>query len=150
MNFLREVYNMWNATAQSIANVTGLIFPLTWQPLPPVITEKSAFLGGNSLGLDPSDGALVLCLTAAAWSLASDDARVTASIKELFDRIDKASMAAGLFHRFKYLNYAAPWQDPISGYGPENKARLQAVSKKYDRIGLFQIAVPGGFKLFTA
>ncbi|KAL9122301.1 MAG: hypothetical protein Q9187_001149 [Circinaria calcarea] len=150
VNFLREVYNMWNAATQSIANVTGLVYPLTWQPLLPAITEKTALLGGNSLGLDPSDGALVLCLVSAVWSLASDDARVTASIKELFDQIDKASMAAGLFHRFKYLNYAVPWQDPISGYGPENKARLQAVSKKYDPIGLFQIAVPGGFKLFTS
>lgn len=150
VNFLREVYNMWNATAQSIANVTGLTYAMSWQPIPPAITEKAVLLGGNSLGLDPSDGALVLCDITASWSLASDDARVMAANKELVDRIDEASMAAGLFHSWKYLNYAAPWQDPISGYGPENKARLQAASKKHDPIGLFQIAVPGGFKLFTS
>ncbi len=61
--------------------------------------------------------------------------------------IDQATRAAGLFNRFKYLNYAAPFQDPISSYGPVSKAQLQAVSKKYDPEGFFQAGIPGGFKL---
>ena len=141
---------MWNTTTQSLTRVQDLIYPLTWEPIPTAITGKTASLGGDSLGLDPSSGPLVLCVVSAAWSLASDDARIIAATKDLFARIDKASIAAGLFDRFKYLNYAASWQDPISGYGPVNKARLRAVSRKYDPAGLFQEGVPGGFKLFNA
>lgn len=140
---------MWNSTTQSLQNVPNLTYPLTWEPIPPAITAKTVSLGGNSLGLDPSAGALVLCVVSASWTLASDDARIIAATKDLFAQIDGASTAAGLFNRFKYLNYAADWQDPIGGYGPENKARLRAVSRKYDRAGLFQKGVPGGFKLFS-
>ena len=140
---------MWNTTTQSLTDVQDLIYPLTWEPIPAAITAKTASLGGNSLGLDPSAGPLVLCVVSVSWSLASDDARIIAATKDLFAKIDKAATAAGLFNRFKYLNYATSWQDPIGGYGPENKARLRAVSRKYDPAGLFQKAVPGGFKLFT-
>ena len=70
--------------------------------------------------------------------------------RTLIDKIDQATTAAGVFHRFKYLNYAAPFQDPITSYGPASKAQLRAVSKKYDPKGFFQVGVPGGFKLFDA
>jgi hypothetical protein len=35
----------------------------------------------------------------------------------------------------------------IAGYGEESVSKLRATSKKYDPEGLFQKAVPGGFKL---
>ena len=140
---------MWNSSIPPVANVTDLIYSLTFQPIPPAITQRTAPLGGNSLGLDPSDGALVLCQASISWSVTSDDARVYSTAKDFFDDVDRVSKAAGLFNRFKYLNYAASWQKPIDGYGPKNKGILQAVSKKYDPKGVFQTGVPGGFKLFT-
>ena len=148
-NFLQTVYNMWNTSIPPIANVTNLIYSLTLQPIPPAITKRTALLGGDSLGLDPSDGALVLCQASISWSVISDDARVYSTAKEFFDEVDRVSKAAGLFNRFKYLNYAASWQKPIDGYGRKNKDNLQAVSRKYDPKGWFQTGVPGGFKLFT-
>jgi hypothetical protein len=39
-------------------------------------------------------------------------------------------------------------QDVIGGYGEESKKRLQAASRKHDPEGLFQLGVPGVFKLF--
>lgn len=47
-----------------------------------------------------------------------------------------------------YLNYAGSGQDPIGGYGPGNKARLRAVSAKYDPKKVFQKNVPGGLSCF--
>ncbi len=44
----------------------------------------------------------------------------------------------GLYNEYLCLNYAAPWPDPISGYGAAVKAQLQAVSKMYDPRGVFQ------------
>ena len=52
-----------------------------------------------------------------------------------------------LLHKFQYLNYADPSQDPLGSYGDENVARLREVSRKYDPAGFFQAQVPGGFKL---
>ena len=68
----------------------------------------------------------------------------------LLGQIETATKAAGVFNAFKYLNYAAGSQDPISGYGAASKSNLQSVSKKYDPSGFFQTGVPGGFKLFPA
>jgi hypothetical protein len=46
------------------------------------------------------------------------------------------------------MNYAAPWQDPIAGYGNEVRRRMQLASAKYDPMGVFQEQVPGGFKVY--
>ena len=104
---------------------------------------------GNALGLESSGNApLVLCLLSVTWTQASDDATINKVTQQLVQDIDKATKAAGVYHPFKYLNYAAPFQDVISSYGAASKAQLQAVSKKYDPQGFFQTSIPGGFKLF--
>ena len=105
---------------------------------------------GNALGLEDVDDPLVLCLLSVTWTQAQDDAIINSVTQTLIEKIDQATSAAGAFHGFKYLNYAAPFQDPITSYGPASKAQLRAVSKKYDPEGFFQIGVPGGFKLFDA
>lgn len=102
---------------------------------------------GNALGLEGSDDSLVLCLLSVTWTQAQSDATVNSVTRALIEEIDEATKAAGLFSRFKYLNYAAPFQDPISSYGPASKAQLQAVSQEYDPEGFFQTNIPGGFKL---
>ena len=48
-----------------------------------------------------------------------------------------AAAKAGLANEFVYLNYAAPGQDPIGGYGAANKANLRSVSQKYDPDQIF-------------
>ena len=85
---------------------------------------------------------------AAVWGSAADDARIIQAMRAFVDQVNQAAVKKGLGSRYVYLNYAYKGQDPISGYGPQNKARLQAVSRKYDPSGFFQNGVPGGFKLF--
>ncbi|KAK3659757.1 hypothetical protein LTR56_001121 [Elasticomyces elasticus] len=70
-------------------------------------------------------------------------ARGESSLRSVCDSVQ----ATGLFNEYLYLNYAAPWQRPIAGYGAASVANLKAVSKKYDPKGVFQVQVPGGFKL---
>ena len=48
---------------------------------------------------------------------------------------------------FKYMNYAAPFQDPLASYGEMGLQWLRQVSKKYDPDQVFQDLVPGGFGL---
>ena len=148
LKFLQTVYNFWNASIASLSSVQNLNWAMSIQPIPPAFSDKTPALGGNSLGLNPSDGPLVLFLLSYTWSLSSDDATMEAAAKNLIGQIDSAAQNAGLYSRFKYLNYAAAWQDVFDGYGAANKANLQAASKKYDPSGLFQTGSPGGFKVF--
>lgn len=89
-------------------------------------------------------------LVEAQWSNPLDDDRISQVANHVFTQIDEQAHQRNLTHRWIYLNYAGAFQDPIASYGSENKAKLQAVSKKYDPEGWFQKGVPGGYKLFTS
>ena len=147
LSLLTFVFNLWKTSTYKTAHVGGVSYSLTFQALPPSITSKSNSLGGNSLGLDPTDGPLVICLLVITWKSATDDVTVSEVGRGLINEIDQASQAWGLYHRFKYLNYANQDQDPIAGYGPEVHSKLKAVGRKYDPLGFFQRAMPGGFKI---
>ncbi|KAL8657424.1 MAG: hypothetical protein Q9226_001938 [Calogaya cf. arnoldii] len=142
---ITEIYKAADAALQPIKLAVGLAYTVGFQPLPTEITTKGS--GTNSLGLDASDGNLVLALLAVTWTLASDDAAITAAANTFLASAKAAAAKAGLSNEYVYLNYAAPGQDPISGYGAGNMANLRRVSKKYDPHQIFQKAVPGGFKL---
>ena len=144
-SLLTQIYTAADTALQPIRLALGLVYYLTFQPLPTVMTTKGS--STNSLGLDASDGNLVLTLLGIQWTLATDDAAVTAAANSWLAAAKAASVKAGLSNEYVYLNYAAPSQDPISGYGAGNKANLRAVSQKYDPDQVFQKAVPGAFKL---
>jgi hypothetical protein len=140
---------LWNATVPTLAAVPGIRYSITYQPIPPAMTSKSAPLGGNSLGLESLDRALALVLLTATWEDASNDALVENTTRDLINKIDARARATGQYYPFKYLNYAYTGQEIFGGYGAANRAQLQATSRKYDPSRIFQNAVPGGFKLFT-
>lgn len=144
---LQNVYEIFKSAAASVEDVKGMRWTLTYWRLHPSITAKSVAYGGNSTGLDTSQGSLVLCILTYSWEDKSDDVRMDETAKRFIEEVDKSSKSAGLFNRYKYVNYSAGYQDPISGYGDEIKSSLQAVSKKYDPEGFFQTGVPGGFKI---
>ncbi len=56
----------------------------------------------------------------------------------------------GTFSPFVYINYAAPSQDPLCGYGEESVQFLKDTASKYDPEGVFQRLMPGGFKASKA
>lgn len=146
-SLITQIYHAADSALQPIKLVPGLVYSLTYQPLPTAITTKATAANPNSLGLDASDGNLVLTLISVLWTSAADDAAVTAAAHTWLKAAKAASVKAGLSNDYVYLNYAAPGEDPITGYGAANKASLRRVSKKYDPDQIFQKAVPGAFKL---
>jgi len=147
LSILRFGYDLWNSSVASVDNIEGIVWSLSYQPLPPIITSKSQPLGGNSLGLSPTD-TLVITLLTATWNKSSDSAFIQSSAKDFMNSLEQEAKNRGLYSNFKNLNYADGDQDPIGGYGPANVAKLQQVSQRYDPSGFFQEALPGGFKLF--
>jgi hypothetical protein len=86
-------------------------------------------------------------LLSALWPDSASNAAVEQASRQALSAIESRAQAAGLLRGFQYLNYAAPHQAPLASYGAENLAFLQRVSRKYDPRGVFQMRVPGGFKL---
>ena len=147
-SFMRVLYETTQDLVQPIRWVNGLQFALSFQPLPSIVFSRAAAAGGNVLGFDENDGDLFMLLVDFTWIDEADDQLVNSQAKLIFQEIDAKAQQLGLKHPYIYLNYAAPWQDPIDGYGAENREFLQNVSWKYDHEGLFQKNVPGGFKVF--
>lgn len=136
-----ELFQTWEDGSKALTDVEGLQLVLLIQPHP--VTN-----GTNSLGLPPGEKDLVLSVLTAAYANADDDDVVQRGMQAIVDEHNRLTREKGLFIPFQYLNYADKSQDPIGGYGDDIKARLQAVSRRYDPHGLFQTGVPGGFKLF--
>jgi hypothetical protein len=136
-----KIWDLFVESHQAVLGVEGVGWYLVFQPTP-------ALNGTNIMGLDPADKRLVIALLVAGWTNTADDARVNDAANQLFTGINALTQAAGVYRSFEYLNYAAPFQNPIDGFGPSSKAKLLAVSAKYDPEGLFQTGVPGGFKLY--
>jgi len=147
---LNAVIDIWNSSTLEVANISGIAWSLTIQPLNSAINSRSVALGGNSLGLPthPRGGSIVLLILSATWNNESDNSFVQRVADTFLASIVSGSKHSGTFNRFIDLNHADRKQDPISGYGPTSKARMQAVSKKYDPLGVFQKQLPRGFKLF--
>jgi hypothetical protein len=141
---LRRSLDEFYTAYEKIKDVPGLVYAATYEPYPVSLLAA----GRNSLGIDPDDGPLVLVLLYASWKEDADDERVIRETKAHLGAVVEAAKEAGKGHKYVYMNYAYPDQDPISSYGVEQKRTLQEVSKKYDPEGFFQKAFPGGFKLF--
>jgi hypothetical protein len=141
LSVLKTVYGLWNDSINIVSNVTGLQYSMNFQRMPTYVAGNT-----NSLGLSPGDGPLTLLQISVTWKLASDDTFMKTAVQNLMASMEKETKG-GVFNRFKYLNYAASFQDPLDGYGPASKSKLITASKKYDPTGVFQKALPGGFKL---
>ena len=141
---------LWLQTVKTISDVESLSLALVFQPLTKGILAKSASLTGNSLGLTPDDGPLVIMLLNSVHKHTSDDEKVVAAVLGLIDKIDSSAAKEGKAARYRFTNYGYKTQQILEGYGQESLDNLRAVSKIYDPQGFFQKGVPGGFKLSQA
>jgi hypothetical protein len=129
---------------QPLKSLEGATFAFTLQAYPVSLLKKC----DNSLGLDAANGPLVSILLLNWWKNKEDDDRIIQTFKGVLEKIDQDAEARGTGVPYKYMNYAWNFQSPIKSYGTKQHNLLREVSKKYDADGLFQKAVPGGFKLF--
>lgn len=88
--------------------------------------------GGNALGLKEEDGPLVILNFAGRWKHERDDAVFYGAYYNFINRAEAVAKEMGLWHRFKYVNYAEGSQDVWSGYGEENLRRLKQIQRKID------------------
>jgi hypothetical protein len=144
-DFMARAWEMSDAVAKELVTVVGLVWITTFQPLPNVLYSKDA--SANVMGFERFKDDLVNILFVPTWTLATDTERVYSRMRQLEADLIALEKEMGIYNPWVYLNYAAGWQKPIDSYGPASVAFLKSVSKQYDPNGVFQKAVPGGFKL---
>ncbi|KAI9889809.1 MAG: hypothetical protein M1814_004911 [Vezdaea aestivalis] len=149
-DLMAEIFNIGNATRESIANTSTIAFFVTFQPLPRLIVERSKAAANNSLGLKPEDGNQLLVLLIVTWTGTGEDKQIDDASKDFIAKVNDAAAKRGLKKDFVYLNYAAKWQNPLKSYGTDNINLLKNVSGTHDSLGTFQNLVPGGFKINSA
>jgi hypothetical protein len=144
---MEELFKIADSTVQSVKNVEGLAYTISFQALPYSAYKQGAARGGNSLGLDNDTDDIIFTLLTATWTRDQDDSKVYAAGQSLYNQAKKRSQDLGVAKSFEYLNYAAKWQNPIAAYGSASVSRLQAAATKYDPNAVFQKLVQGGFKI---
>ncbi|KAK0713408.1 hypothetical protein B0T26DRAFT_742122 [Lasiosphaeria miniovina] len=142
-----DIFDALNATLYAFNPAGGVVWNIAFEPLPSVMLARAGKRGGNILGLGPADGNAFVVLLSAFWSRSSSTAAVAQTARRALAEIESCGRARNQLKRFQYLNYAGPFQDPISSYGADNVEFLRRVGDGYDPKGFFQSRVPGGFKI---
>lgn len=110
------------------------------------IVDAMGRSGGNALGL-ANKGPFLVFLMEPFWMDAAASALVWAALRNTATKTLALAKELGLQHEYIYLNYANPFQDVFSSYGPEAKRFLAEVSRRYDPAGIFQHQRQAGWHL---
>jgi FAD/FMN-containing dehydrogenase len=108
----------------------------------PLSTNTMSLMTDNAVGLSAAGGPLVLVNIAWRWEQAANDTIVYETYYRFVERAEEAAKAVGMWHPFKYANYAEETQDLWAGYGAESVERLRKVQREVDPKGIF---TRGGF-----
>ena len=144
---ISEHHKVWSEAVEELKSVDGFMFSLGYFPLTRALLRNSQAAGGNAMDIDPADGPLLIILLNPTWNSSDDDDRVHRVTEGLLATFKSLASAKNLLHRYIFTNYAYQKEDLFKSYGEESLMRLKEVSKKFDPDGIFQKAVPGGFKL---
>ncbi|KAI0547066.1 putative oxidoreductase [Xylaria curta] len=146
-SILIAVYLLWSQSLNSIKGIEGVVWGMTFDPLPSSsYAPKSQH---NSLGLSDRKGTLIIAQLAVTWDLSADDVTVMYAARRLMGAIEKRARELNVFDPFVYANYAAQWQDTLASYGSISVQKLRDIRREVDPQGVFTYNVPGGFKIPT-
>ncbi|KAF2488555.1 FAD-binding domain-containing protein [Lophium mytilinum] len=147
VSLMEAFHDKWQETLATLKDSEGFIFSFNFQPLTEALLQNSANAGGNSMNISPDDGPLLVVLLNPVWNLAADDERIISGVSSLLATFKNLASEKGMLHRYIFINYAYEKEDVFKGFGDESQRRLKAASEKWDPEGIFQKAVPGGFKV---
>ncbi|KPI45043.1 Bifunctional solanapyrone synthase [Cyphellophora attinorum] len=90
--------------------------------------------GGNCFNLANDTGPLLLFAYGATWEHTEDDDFMIESGKQLLEDFEALTKKHNLFHPYKYVNYAAKWQEQAvwEAYGEENLRELRQLQRELD------------------
>lgn len=157
---MREVFDTLNQTIYTFNPQGGVTWAIAFEPLVSGMLKNPK--DRNVLGLKTvEDGysitpwernawgltdVFVVVLISALWPNSTADSSVESTARSVLSSWKREARAKGLLQGFTYLNYAAPYQDPLKSLSKEERRFLEMTSKNYDPEQVLQRKV-GGFKL---
>lgn len=147
IDILTFVVDTYLAGVDPIKKLAGIVPVLTLQVFTSTIFEHMEKNGGNALGLDQSEGPVLVVLVNVMWDNEADDKGIIKAISEMMDKITAEANASNKFNEYIYMNYASQFQSVVESYGAANHERLVQIARKYDPHEVFQKLQPGYFKL---
>ncbi|RCI10030.1 hypothetical protein L249_8735 [Ophiocordyceps polyrhachis-furcata BCC 54312] len=147
---VRQVWDASDEVYNSLPHKDKVDWIFFLFPQPVVQQSYSKKRGGNSLGLSDNKKDQFVVWLASRWSDASLDGMMEKARADFIDATVAVAKKHNAYSPFLYINYAAPEQDPLCGYGAKSVAFLKRTAKKYDPSGVFQKLMPGGFKVSQA
>ncbi|KAF7557419.1 hypothetical protein G7Z17_g737 [Cylindrodendrum hubeiense] len=129
------------------ANGSSIVPFLIFHPIPVNVITAMQQNGGNTFGLKPSDGPLMLVQLATSWEDARLDALVEESSRQLIANIESMAKKRRLYNGFVYMNYAGSTQQVQRRYGKNNERKLKRIARKWDPQGKLARLWRGYFKL---
>ncbi|CAK4034243.1 bifunctional solanapyrone synthase-like [Lecanosticta acicola] len=148
-SLLADILNdiFYPAILPYVNTTENFVGTLAMQPITEAIIQNFGKNGGNALGVNGSQGPLVILNMDWQWSDPSAGPNILATQRRIIDESRQLAERRGLGHPFLYQNYAYGSQDVFAGYGGENRDRLEQVQRDYDPDGVFTDLQPGYFKL---
>ncbi|KAF3917901.1 hypothetical protein ABW20_dc0108283 [Dactylellina cionopaga] len=151
---LQELYDAYQqVTASYRLAIVGYISSLIFYPIGSNFVQQGLANGKkNSMGIEDSlggqDGKTVMIVSInLTWQNKWQDAKAAECVGVAFAKMKEVAEAKGLYHPFKYMNYANGTQDVLSGYGPASVNRLRQVKSEVDPNNDFGLLVKGRYKL---
>lgn len=136
--------------ALAVTDIEGFFANLVTQGINVPQAQQMAKNGGNALNIDPEDGPIYILQVCIRWDNAEDDDAVYRVASNILEATKAEALKRGVENDYLYMNYASAYQDVISSYGAENRARLKEIARRYDPQQVFQKLQPGYFKLDRA
>ncbi|KAL8742605.1 MAG: hypothetical protein Q9184_008226 [Pyrenodesmia sp. 2 TL-2023] len=135
-----QLFKIYETAMTKLAGVEGIYVEFLVQPHP--VTN-----GTNLFGLQAGKTDDVMVDMTSAYTHKADDALVGQVLGNMVNQQKQLLKGSDYLIDFLYLNYADISQPVLQSWGESNVDKLRAASKKYDRKGVFQTLVPGGFKI---
>ncbi|KAI1195490.1 Glucooligosaccharide oxidase [Nemania serpens] len=135
-----KLFKIWESGIEEITDVKGLFIEFLTQPQP--VTN-----GTNMFNLKPGKTDYVNIDMTATYNDKADDQLIVRVMNKIVNSQRALLKSNGLLIDFVYLNYADISQNVYQSWGGNSVAKFRAASKKYDPRGVFQIMVPGGYKI---
>ncbi|KAM0217064.1 hypothetical protein ACHAQD_007553 [Fusarium lateritium] len=140
---MQEMFDTLNKTIYSFNPQGGVTWAIAFEPLVAGMLKNSK--DQNVLGLKSAEDGYIV-LISALWPNSTADLSVEKVARSVLSSWEGEARAKGLLQKFTYLNYAAPYQDPLKSLSKEDRRFLKETSLKYDPAQILQRKV-GGFKL---
>ncbi|KAM5352992.1 hypothetical protein ACJ41O_005714 [Fusarium nematophilum] len=136
-----------NAALFAAAKGSSIVPFLVFQPIPVNVLSAMQKDGGNTFGLEPSDGPLMIVQLSTTWEDPQLDALVEDSSRQLIAKIETMAEKRGLGNGFVYMNYAGSTQQVQRRYGKNNQRKLKRIAREWDPKGKLARLWRGYFKL---